>query len=514
MLKLEVPSYNNAWFDNGVVTLYELLKLMESKGDVRVNSELSSGKLSITVPNVGKFGKELSAEIRDNKKSIIVNQEEENISKEIKKDFILLQEGKKKGGEVKIKEVVLGDENEGFIVESLKSLSEEGRKRNCVVCGRRYDPGDIRSKLKLKQAVYPLSTKIKSLSGIRTYKNEEYLKFSKAYHDNICPLCYLIGAIGWENEDLIYRTFISDRLAYVFLPVIRDLERLQKFRKSYTKLLNNEERWSNIKVNLDTSETENTAGKFSTLLCFYEKFLDNIDFGDICLEWNVLRIPLGNVKNVKNISVNTNEDILGILKEIIEEGVYVYVDFLKRINFFKRTPQGTNPDWDVTNEVREKLAKAFLEDDFNSFTVCMLPRKGGYVGFSKEVREVLEEILYHWRWKKMSIQKEDVGSIRKVGNIVAKTCQNNPSLLYKLDKAKNKEELWDSLRQVSRKLAGMKSKNIKGKLSPTALDSLVKLVKGNEEDWNEVKNLLVIYSSMSYSIEKLQNSRGDNNESE
>lgn len=505
MLELEIPIYNNAWLDNGVVMFYELLKLIESKGNVEVNSKLSSGRLSISILNIDKFAKELAAEIRNNRKSMIVNQEKENISKQIKKDFILLQEGKKKKGEVKIKEIVFSEDNEEFIAESLKSLSEEEGKRNCVVCGRKYDSGNIRSRLKLKQAVYPLSTKIKSLSGIRTYKNKKYLKFSKAYHDNICPLCYVIGTLNWENEALIYRTFIGDGVAYVFLPVIGDLKELQEFRIKYKELLNNEERWSNIRVKPNTKDVEDTFGKFSTLLCFYEKFLENIDYEGACSEWQVLRIPLGNVKNVKNLSINTKEDILGVLNNLLqEEETFVYVDLIKKVNFFKRTSTGTSVDWDITNEIREKLSESFLKDDFNSFTGCMLPRRGGHVGFSKEAREALEDILYYWRWKKMSIQKEDVESIRKVGNIVAKTCKNNPSLLYKLDKVKNKEELWDSLRQVSRKLAGMKSKDIKGGLSPTSLDTLIKLVKENEEDWKEIKNLLVIYSSMYHSLDKIR----------
>lgn len=513
MLKLEIPTYNNVWFDNGLVTLYELLELTASKKTLDINPKLSSKGLSVEIPDVEKFGEELSAEIRENRRSMIVNQEKDGTTKEIKKDFLLLQEGKKERGKVRIKEIVFRERNEEFIKNCLDALLEEG-KRNCVICGREYNPGDARSKLKLKQSVYPLATKTKSLSGIRTYKNEEYLKFSKPYHDNICPLCYLTGVLNWENEALIYRTFVNEGLSYVFLPALNDLVKLRDFRTGLKKgLLNNEERWSNIKVKPKTEGIENTPGKFSTLLCFYEKFLDYIGFENICSEWNIFRIPLGNVKNVKTFSVDTKDNLLGVLKELIEEDNLIYDYFIKKVNFFKRTSSGTNIDWDITNAVREKLAESFLKDEFKSFTRSMLPRKGGHIGFSKEDRKVLEDLLYHWKWKKMSIDKGDVGSIRSVGNIVSKTCMNNPSLLYKLDKVKNKEELWDSLRQVSRKLAGLEVGKVKGKVSPKSLDDLIKMLKENEKDWKEIKNLLVIYSSMYYSIGRLDKSGGENNES-
>ena len=98
----------------------------------------------------------------------------------------------------------------------------------------------------------------------------------------------------------------------------------------------------------------------------------------------------------------------------------------------------------------------------------------------------------------MGISKESLGSIKGVGNIVAKVSKNNLSLLYKLDKTRSIEDFWSVLREVSRKLIGLDIK--KAKVRPTSLDELIQLLKDNEAQWTEIRDLLVVYSSMYYAI--------------
>ena len=99
----------------------------------------------------------------------------------------------------------------------------------------------------------------------------------------------------------------------------------------------------------------------------------------------------------------------------------------------------------------------------------------------------------------MGIPKENLGTIKSVGNIIAKACKNNLSLLYKLDKVRNTAEFWSVLREISRKLIGLEEKDMK-MVKVTALDDLINLVKEHEDLWKEIRDLLVIYSAMYYSI--------------
>ncbi len=101
----------------------------------------------------------------------------------------------------------------------------------------------------------------------------------------------------------------------------------------------------------------------------------------------------------------------------------------------------------------------------------------------------------------MGIPKESLSSIKSVGNIIAKVSKNNLSLLYKLDKTRTIEDFWSVLREISRKLVGLDIK--KANIRPTALDELIQLLKdneNNEKQWKEIRDLLVVYSSMYYAI--------------
>ncbi|MEF8848497.1 MAG: hypothetical protein V5A68_05120 [Candidatus Thermoplasmatota archaeon] len=509
--RINIPIYNKPWFDNGLITFYDLLRSINS--EIGIGLKLNPQKISFTLKNTETFLEQLLPEISAVENNLIViGKEDENVEKEIKKDFLILQEGKKVNGKVRFKEKFYNEElRKSFLKKSVKILGKEGGKRKCIVCGRQYNvkAGNIKRYLKLKQSIYPLSTKIKSLSGVRSHGDGTFLRFSKTYHDNLCPLCYMIGALNWANRGIVYRTFISDKYSYILLPNMDNLAELNEFRNSYLELLNNESRYSNIRVEPDKKETENTAGKYSTLLCFYEKFLFNINIGIICKEWQIMKVPLGNVKNVSTIEVSINEDILGVLQNLYDKGIQVYNYFIKRVNFFMdKNIESQKIDWDITNEIRENLSKHFIKDDFYKFARTLMPKRGGHVGYSSNAHEKLGELLYEWRIKNMNLEKENLEYIKKIGNIIAKTSGTAPTLLYKIDKARNFNDLLDALRQVSRKMAGLDKKDIKGKISPGSFDNLIEILKTNENNWSEIRNLLVIYSSMYYSLNKFRD-RGE-----
>jgi len=108
----------------------------------------------------------------------------------------------------------------------------------------------------------------------------------------------------------------------------------------------------------------------------------------------------------------------------------------------------------------------------------------------------------------MGIPKENLDTIKSVGNIIAVASKNNLSLLYKLDKARNLSEFWSVLREISRKIVGFDKKEL-AMIKPTALDNLIQLVKTYEDQWKEIRDLLVVYSSMYYSIKSRAGGEGE-----
>ena len=98
----------------------------------------------------------------------------------------------------------------------------------------------------------------------------------------------------------------------------------------------------------------------------------------------------------------------------------------------------------------------------------------------------------------MGITENDLRSIKSVGNIVAKVSVQNSNLFYKLDKIKTIDDFWSVLREISRKLVNPDID--RDKIREMALDELIVLLKTNEKKWKEIRDLLVVYSAIYYSI--------------
>lgn len=492
-MEIKIPIYNDIWMDNAVENLY---RLIEDSGE-EVDISLDKTELTVNTNSKNELRSILSTIIQNNRNNLIIKHKDKKTGevKEIKKDFVLIQEGKKIDGIVAFKENIYAEPKKA--TGEILDLIEKDGKPTCIVCGDTFS----KPYKKLQQATYPFVTKIKSFSGVRTYKDGDFYAF-KEYHDNFCPTCYLLGIMEWLDNRIIYRTFPGDK-SFLFLPYFDNFEDLVEFKEEYGPLLNKSERYSNIRVNIGEDKTEGTPGKFSTLLCFYEKFLLDIEYENVIgSDWAVMEVPFGSVKNIKFNKLNLTDSTLGVMKEFIGENeVRIYTELIKEIYFFIDNPKGTPVDWDLTRKIREKLSESFLMDDFRSFARMLLPRKGGKVGYSSETRENLENLIYIWRLKKMGIPKESLSSIKSVGNIIAKVSKNNLSLLYKLDKTRTIEDFWSVLREISRKLVGLDIK--KANIRPTALDELIQLLKdneNNEKQWKEIRDLLVVYSSMYYAI--------------
>jgi len=502
--EFEIPKYEDPWMDNGLETFYRTLQSASFEENA-FSTSLTDGGLILQLKDPELFVKQLTFLINERRKNLILLTEDRktHLKKEVKKDFVIIQEEKKVNGKVSLKEKIFKpDHTEELVREIIEnSLPHSSRKaKTCILCGREYG----KTVKKLQQANYPLATKIRSLSGVRSDK-EGKLSL-KDYYDNLCPLCYLVGILEWTDEATIYR-ILPKKEAYLFLPRFESLVALNRFKKYCIYVLNPLGRYSDIRMNLSTDETENTPGKFSTLLCFYEKLVETSDSPLLAHQWSVLTIPVGsNMKNVKTDEINVNSGILGVIKNLKESETLerLYSDLVKKV-YFRSEAKGSIDNAE-TGVVQENMAKYFLTDDFRRFTTSLLPRKGGFVLFSAETRQNLEELIYEWRWKRMGLQKEKLETIKSMGNILAKISSANISLLYKMDKVRDIGEFWSVLREISRKLLNL-DESVLRKIRPTAIDDVITLTKTIEETdsdgWKEVRDLIIIYASMYYSLDRL-----------
>ena len=500
---IEIPRYNDVWMDNGLETFYQILKEAENGG---FSVTIMDNSLRVDVSDFDNFKDSVGVAVKNRRSNLIVIAEDKKLgeTKQIKKDYILIQEGTKVKGEVAFKEEMYNEKNAVNTVRQIFDLITADGGRNCIICGRPFS----KPVKKLQQAAYPPVTKIKSLSGVRSYKDGEVYSF-KEYFEDFCPTCYLIGLTEWSDDGIIYRTIPGGK-STLFFPQLNSLEKLVQFKKSYRPLLNKSARYRNIRVKQDSGDVENPSGSFSTLICFYEKFFFGVDKKDVISKsWMTMEVPFGAVKNIKLTTIDLSELSLRVIKELSNEKISIYKEIIEEIFFFYDNPKGAPVDWDLTGKIRENLSEAIIKDDFRSFAQNLLPRKGGRVGYSKETRENIEELIYLWRLKNMAVPKEKIDVVKSVGNIVAKASKNNPSLLYKLDKTKSLDAFWSVLREISRKLVGFDEQD-KKMIKPTALDGLIQLVKDNEDKWKEIRDLLVVYSSMYYAIGGIK--EGEENE--
>lgn len=187
MMEIVIPALNDVWMDNGIETLYRLLKEAQNSS---FSIKTENNSLIIAVADFDKFKESVGIAIKNRRSNLIVIDEDKKlgVKKEVKKDYILIQEGTKVGGKVAFKEEIYNEKTTADTVNKIFDLIVEKGDRSCVVCGRPFS----KSMKKLQQAAYPFVTKIKSLSGVRSYKDGVVYSF-KEYFDDFCPTCYLAG---------------------------------------------------------------------------------------------------------------------------------------------------------------------------------------------------------------------------------------------------------------------------------------------------------------------------------
>jgi hypothetical protein len=213
---------------------------------------------------------------------------------------------------------------------------------------------------------------------------------------------------------------------------------------------------------------------------------------------------------VKTDRLNIAEPPRTALLDLLKNGIYPYKEFLGQLYVMVDKGEKSSFDNDGLNEVRENLSKAFLSDDFDSFAESFVLRKRRRIVLKKEARDTLDKLLYEWRVKKMNLEKEHLDTLRSAGNLIAETATTGVGLIYRLDRTRTLPDFWDSLREISRKMIGLE-KPVKA----TSLDGVIKLIQEHQKEpdaWREIKNLLLIYASMYYSIKTYKSSQGGKGE--
>ncbi len=513
-VEVEISVYNDVWMDNGLENLYKILK---DVNDVKV--ELEKNHLRFYSLDRTQFLDSLKRTIIEKMNRVIfvkrINERTGEV-KNVKKDYILSQYGKKIDGKNVLKEKIYS-ETENRLREIFDSTNV-GNK-TCMICGKYYS----KNVDKLKQSVYPLVTKIRSLSGIRTKG------ILKDYNDALCPFCYLVGSLEWTDENIIFRSFLGGgerRYSIVILPLMSNLAELHRFKDLYLPMVrdNVQDLFSNIRTHAGYIEGESTI-----LLYFYENFFKDVWFHEevpkdllefsgvkkeICKEWVVMKVPSGAVKNIKYTKLKISDNALRTIFELTKNNKLIYSGFISKI-FFRFEKRNLEREREISQEIKEGISGAFLNNDLSRFASYLLPRKDGYVAVPTEAENVLNKLIHIWKWYKMGMSEEELKGLKNVAKIVAEVAEEGHiSILYKLDKARNPDEFLSGLRELGKRIIGLKEEK-RRKIYPPSLENLVEILemnKENNERFEDIKNVLVIFSCVELSQIKYLKTGGKENE--
>jgi len=486
----------DVWMENGTENLYRLLNGLEG-----CSVGIENNSLNIEISDQEKFLRNFANRIKQKQYEIIfvklldkkTHQPIKRLKPYVLQQFYLKQEDPLFKEEKRIKTIKA-------ILDSIKTGNKD---RYCVICGNKFGK-PVRKNL--TQGVYPFVTKIKSLSGVRILKEN---------YDNLCPLCYLIGTLEWLDEGIIYRCFLGSgerTYSVIFLPFEFDLKKLHESKREYIEILK-PNRNSQISNLLKIKENNiGYEGEFTTILKFFEKFVDKILqeykeeeieldelFEEVerkfCKYWIMIKIPSGQVKNIRYQHINLNDEILHLLIVMERRSNFIYDNIINKIGIEAQglSPQQKNK---IISEKKELMARYVLKNDFRSFARVFLPKKNRTIYYGD--LNTLNELIKLWRLKKMELETE-IENLKTAGKCLAVVLRDHLSILYNMDKARTKEEFIRSLEQACKRLIGMKEKE-REKIYPPALESITDLiVKSKGSEWQTIRDVLLIYTSISLS---------------
>lgn len=514
MIKFKISSLNDVWMDNAAENFYRIIKEISDIEPEVVDATLSEEHIEFKIFDKRKFNVFVKNKIISKRDKYIFFEKEDpktKLTRNIKKDYIVMQYGTKVGGRNVLKEKIYSDtEIESLLEEVIKDLESKKKKKSCVLCNREFS----KSIGNLKQSIYPFSTKIKSLSGIRTELDSDHnIRQLKDYFNNICPVCYLIGALEWSDGGIIYRCYLSNGKSIFLLPAYADLRKLHEVKSRYINKLPRGESRSNVSFKFKKrSGDEGSAvpvGNNTLLLGFLEKMIDEClveeenrtSFFEVRRKygldsWVLIEVPSGTVKNIRQHHLRIKNDILNLIGLMLEHEFKIYEQIIYRCSM--KYMEDNSIFWDETEVLRENMAKCLIDDDYEGFASAIIPRKKAYVDIflDKEEREKFSKtFIYEWRWGKMGLTVEQLDTLGKAAKVVAKVAEGHIGDLYKLDKARNLTELLEGLQQIARRTVGLDKEDLLY-LSFKEMEEFTNLLHVRERDFKDLKSTLIIYSCM------------------
>jgi len=506
---LVFPALNDPWLDNGLEVLHKAIK------DIKTQHKGVLGKLLLE-PDRLAFEILEEEYLLDLLDKLFENwfigrlhywSEKRGEKKLVLKQFVTFN----RQPQSQFPKLFIETKRRELIRNALTPPSKDGEL--CPVCGAGSKQWE-----KLTLSVHPMATKIKSLSGVRTRITDKGLK-GLSEHFRICPRCYLRGALAWLDNGLIYRTFIGRRLSAVLVPapLNLDLSRLSELKDRFRRQLRLQDGRSNVKVIIRRGKQvveESPPAENSILLAFLERLLHDIlaevkgSFLDVRRSisegWQVFVIPIGPLKNVVAKELILDDPTIRLLKDCVEVKLRPYQDIIASMWLVdERTNRFIT---DEVDELREKLSKAVLENDFSSFASLFVPRPRRNLAYRWETEESMEKFVEHWRRNYMD--EERLGVIKKVGRALAQISaeRKSPTLLYALERARSPKDLLEVLSQASHRLIGLEA----DKLQYISLEGLEKLTdilsEINLSEFREVKNTLMIFAGLEWARRIRRNS--------
>ncbi|WKZ20112.1 MAG: hypothetical protein QY310_05990 [Candidatus Jettenia sp. CY-1] len=531
MINLKILPYNDFWMDNATENFYRIVKEIAEAESRVVEAGLSEDNIEIKITDEKKFVSFLKDKIISRRDKYIFFEKEDIKTKlinNVKKDFVIMQYGTKTKGKNVLKEQVYSDGDLASLLEEfIKDLESEKKKKTCVLCNRSF----AKSIGNLKQSIYPFSTKIKSLSGIRTELDSEHnIQQMKDYFDNVCPVCYVVGALEWSDGGVVYRCYLNSGKSIFLLPSYGDLKKLHQLKSKYISRLPIGESRSNVifKFKKATGEEGSTVpvGNNTLMLGFLEKAIDEclvenenrISFWEVRKKygldsWVLVEVPSGTVKNIRQHHLKIKNNALNLIGLMLENKFKTYEQIIYRCNM--RYMEDNSIFWEETEVLKEDMARCIINDAYDEFASAMLPRKKAYfdIFLDKEERENFSnKFIYEWRWKKMGLTKEELERLSKASEVIAKVADDHIGDLYKLDKARNLTELLEGLQQISKRTIAVTEKKEMEKdqniqyLSFKSLEDFSELLhlKGSMggNDFKNLKSTLMIFACMKLANEK------------
>ncbi|TZE81611.1 hypothetical protein [Calorimonas adulescens] len=504
-MNIVISTRNDVWLNNALTNFYRMVNDIQKNYSSICTGRIFPDRVEIEVHDEDKFVELFMQKIFDDRdRYIFVEREKNGVSSNTRKDYICLQYGSKVEGRNVLKESTYSPADSNTVIKNFldqyRVINGKRKKERCILCGEEYVKP--RNSDGLKQAVYPLSTRNKAMSNIRTDFYKENGSMPREYFKNVCPTCYIMGVLEWCDPAHVFLTRFDKGSSYLLIPEVARLDELYDFKEFYSKTLYVDNLVSSlkIKVNRNGEERDEYAyGGYSLLLAFLEEAYsqyymfedrpDTLYFND----WLMMEIPSGNMRDVRPTEIDIDREILDVIYGCVDKNVYAFKGVIDNIRVIKGDGSF---DFSVEPEVKEQMSYCFLRDDFDGFAHAVSPSGSSNVIFLGKDYNNLTNFIKLWRWEKLKLSDDDYKTTQQVAAIIARVAEQHSNLLFRLDRVRSISDLLDLLREVGRRFIFLEEKD-RRYLSPGALDRVVEILSKREIDGSEFddfKNTLAILS--------------------